>query len=184
MAGQDLYSFPLPMEAHPDANVLLRGSLRNKVTGQSFKGIVSVIDLDTGTEVAPKFLSKNGSFSFRLIDKRNYLLVIQGDDFTRIEELFYLSGSRHMDREVTARPISRKIEFKSVEFVRGASDVTVEMHADLQKVVQFLQTHDVYQLKVSGYTDKTGNQAFNQQLSEHRAQNIRDYLIERGGYCG
>jgi hypothetical protein len=60
------------------------------------KGIVSVIDLDEGVEVAPKFIRDDGTFDFSLINKRNYLLIIQGDDFFRIEEIFFMDG-RHGD---------------------------------------------------------------------------------------
>ncbi|MFT7020031.1 MAG: tetratricopeptide (TPR) repeat protein, partial [Cyclobacteriaceae bacterium] len=73
----DLYSFPLPMEAQPMANTRVTGALTDSITGEPFTGIVSIIDLDQGIEVAPKYLNPDGSFEFDLIDQRNYLLVIQ-----------------------------------------------------------------------------------------------------------
>ena len=97
-ANFDLHSFPVPMEAQPEAVVTLKGTLRNSQTGKPFKGIVSIIDLDHGVEVAPKFLRPDGSFDFQLINKRNYLLIIQGDDFFRIEEIF-LSGWRYGNQQ-------------------------------------------------------------------------------------
>ena len=81
MTNLDLYSFPLPMEAQPGANTKVIGSLVNEDTGEPFKGIVSIIDLDNGIEVAPKFLRPDGSFEFDLINKKNYLLIIQGEEF-------------------------------------------------------------------------------------------------------
>lgn len=179
LQGQDLYSFPLPMEAHPSAQVLLRGSLRDKNTGAAFKGIVSIIDLDKGIEIAPKFLSKEGTFEFKLIDNRNYLLVIQGDDFFRIEELFYLSGPKEINKAI--QPVSRKIEFKSIEFPTAQADLSDEMKTDLDKVVQFMQDHEAYLLDISGHTDGTGNAEFNLRLSKKRAQNIRAYIVQEGG---
>ena len=74
----DLYSFPVPMEAHPEAVVKLKGTLKDP-GGKPMKGIVSIIDLEEGIEVAPKFLRPDGSFDFSLINKRKYLLIIQGD---------------------------------------------------------------------------------------------------------
>ncbi|MEP2508866.1 MAG: OmpA family protein, partial [Reichenbachiella sp.] len=73
----DLYSFPLPMEAQPEALTTIAGSLTDSLTGKPFTGIVSVIDLDEGTAVAPKYLRPDGSFEFDLINHRNYLLIIQ-----------------------------------------------------------------------------------------------------------
>ena len=98
----------------------------NSDTKKPFKGIVSVIDLDKGVEVAPKFLREDGSFDFNLINKRNYLLIIQGDDFFRIEELFFMDGDTEMNRE--AEPIESKIAFKSLEFENGKADILPAMH--------------------------------------------------------
>src|SRR5690606_32933500 len=64
----DLYSFPLPMEAQPLANTKLKGSLKDSITGETFKGIVSVIDLSNGIEVAPKYMRDDGTYEFDLID--------------------------------------------------------------------------------------------------------------------
>ena len=179
MRGQDIYSFPLPMEAHPDARTLLRGSVQDSKTGRPIKGIVSIIDLDKGIEISPKYLSQGGTFSFKLIDNRNYLLVIQGDDFFRIEELFYLSGPREIHKEVA--PVSRKIEFKSIEFETAKADITDKMKRDLDKVVKFMSNHKEYHLNVSGHTDGAGSSELNVKLSQQRAENIRNYIVEEGG---
>jgi hypothetical protein len=98
-ANLDLHSFPVPMEAQPEAITQLKGSLKDKHTGNPMKGIVSIIDLDHGVEVAPVFLRPDGSFDFSLINKRNYLLIIQGDDYFRIEEIFYLDGDMEINKE-------------------------------------------------------------------------------------
>src|SRR5690606_17887971 len=95
----DIYSFPVPMGAQPEAVAKLKGSLVNARTKEPMRGIVTVIDLDKGVEVEPKFLRPDGSFDFRLINKRNYLLIIQADDFFRIEELFFMDGDVEMYRE-------------------------------------------------------------------------------------
>ena len=176
MSGQDLYSFPLPMEAQPEALVLLRGSLNDKRTGKPLKGVVSIIDLDKGIEVAPKFLADDGTFSFNLIDNRNYLLVIQGENFVRIEDLFYLSGPQEISRQ--AMSISRKIQFKSIEFLTGEAELVEKMYIDLRKVISFLKGHTNYFLKISGHTDATGDQTLNQQLSMKRAKNIQNHIVK------
>ncbi|MEM9983726.1 MAG: hypothetical protein AAF804_01395 [Bacteroidota bacterium] len=44
----DLFSFPMPMEARADANALLKGILRDSVTGYPLVGRVIVVDLEKG----------------------------------------------------------------------------------------------------------------------------------------
>lgn len=172
----DLYSFPVPMGAQPEANIALRGSLRSSQTGEPLKGIVSIIDLDEGVEVAPKYLRDDGTFNFELINKRNYLLIIQGDDFFRIEELFFLDGEMRIDRE--ADPIESKIAFESLEFENGKADILESMHRDLDKIANFLIDHPALGLRISGHTDSAGKEEANLKLSQDRADAIKRYLVE------
>jgi outer membrane protein OmpA-like peptidoglycan-associated protein len=173
---QDLYSFPLPMEAQPLATTKITGSLKDSISGQPFKGIVSIIDLDEGVEVAPKYLKDDGSFEFNLIDQRNYLLIIQGDDFFRIEDAFFLDGKRSLTKLTV--PLASRVKFESIEFNNGKSKLKEEMYADLNKVVNFLYDNPKFKLKISGHTDSYGEASFNLKLSKERARIIRDYMVD------
>lgn len=170
----DLFSFPVPMEAQPTAVASLKGSLKNP-DGKPVKGIVSIIDLDEGIEVAPKYLREDGTFDFELINKRNYLLIIQGEDFFRIEELFYMDGDKQMDR--VAEPIEARLAFKSLEFENGKANILPAMHGDLNKLGSFLLDHPELVLEISGHTDSAGKEEANRKLSQDRADAIREYLI-------
>jgi len=170
----DLFSFPVPMEAKPEAVAQLHGSLKDQ-EGQPMKGIVSIIDLDEGVEVAPKYLREDGSFDFSLINKRKYLLIIQGDEFFRIEELFYMDGELEINR--VAEPIESKIAFSSLEFENGKANILPEMHADLDKLGNFLIDHPELHLTISGHTDSAGKEESNLRLSQARADAIKSYLV-------
>lgn len=176
---QDIYSFPLPMEAQPLATTRVSGSLTDSLTGRPFKGIVSIIDLDEGVEVAPRYLKPDGSFEFNLIDKRNYLLVIQGDDFFRIEDAFFLNGE--IDLKKVTEPLASRVKFESIEFDLGQSKIKQEMYADLNKIVNFLYDNPSFKIKISGHTDSFGSADLNLKLSKERAKSIRDYLVDFGG---
>lgn len=171
----DLFSFVVPMEAQPEAIAQLKGTLKNN-KGEPMKGIVSVIDLDEGVEVAPKFLREDGSFDFSLINKRNYLLIIQGDEFFRIEEIFFMNGDLEINK--IAEPIESKIAFQSLEFENGKADILPEMHVDLDKLANFLIDHPQLNLKISGHTDSAGKEESNLKLSQARADAIKKYLVD------
>lgn len=176
---QDIYSFPLPMEAQPLAVTLVTGSLTDSLTGRPFKGIVSIIDLDEGVEVAPRYLRSDGSFEFNLIDKRNYLLIIQGDDFFRIEDAFFLNGDT--DLKKVTEPLASRVKFESIEFDNGKSELKQEMYSDLNKIVNFLYDNPSFKIKISGHTDSFGSADLNLRLSKERAKSIRNYLVDFGG---
>jgi outer membrane protein OmpA-like peptidoglycan-associated protein len=169
----DLHSFPVPMEAQPNAITTLKGTLMTP-EGKPEKGIVSVIDLDQGVEVAPKFIREDGTFDFNLINKRNYLLIIQGDEFFRIEEVFFMEGDREINK--VAEPIESKLAFQSLEFENGKANILPAMHDDLDKLANFLIDHPRFKLKISGHTDSDGKEEFNLRLSQERADAIKKYL--------
>ena len=169
----DLYSFLVPMEAQPEAIVAVKGTLKDKA-GKPMKGIVSIIDLDKGVEVAPKFIREDGSFDFSLINKRNYLLIIQGDEFFRIEEIFFLDGDMEINK--IAEPIESSIAFQSLEFENGKANILQAMHGDLNKLGNFLIDHPDLKLTISGHTDSDGKEEANLRLSQARADAIKYYL--------
>lgn len=179
LTNLDLYSFPLPMEAQPLATTKLKGSLKDSITGETFKGIVSVIDLSSGIEVAPKNMRPDGTYEFDLIDDNDYLLVIQGEDFFRVEEKFHLDGDTSIDLETPSIKYN-KFKFQTLEFEQGKWNILPEMEADLDKVVSFLVDHPTFKLKISGHTDSQGDPQSNKVLSQKRAESIRKYLIEKG----
>lgn len=175
----DLYSFPLPMEAQPLATTRVYGSLLDANTGDPFeRGIVSIIDIENGIEVAPQYLSREGKFDFRLINSKQYLIIIQGDEFFRVEELFFLDGD--MELNMMTESISSRLKFESIEFDNGSSELKTSMYQDLDKLADFLLDNPDFKLKISGHTDSDGGFDFNMDLSKERATSIADYIIYFG----
>jgi outer membrane protein OmpA-like peptidoglycan-associated protein len=174
----DLHSFPLPMGAQPQANTKFTGQVLDTATGLPLKGIASIIDLDQGIAIAPQFLRPDGSFEFDLINNGTYLLVIQGEDFFRIEEIFKLDGDT--ERLFSTMPISSKLKFESIEFLPGDSTILPAMEDDIYKVIEFLLDHPDFKLTISGHTDSSGDPDDNHRLSQARAEAIRTYIIDNG----
>ena len=174
----DLFSFPLPMEAQPLSTSMFSGSLRDSA-GNPMKGIVSVIDLDNGIEVFPKNIREDGTFDFNLIKDNNYLLIIQGDEFFRIEKMFFMKGDTTINTTATSFK-KQKIRFTMIEFEDNSALILPAMQNDLNKVLNFLVDHPEFRLRISGHTDRHGNSAANMKLSQDRANSIRTYLTKSG----
>lgn len=178
MENLNLYSFPLPMEAQPMAYTNFSGVLVDS-NGTPLKGMVSVIDLTSGIEVAPKFIKQDGSFNFNLIEDNDYLLVIQGEDFFRIEQAFRLNEDTSFT--VQAEKIDKvRIKFESIEFGSNSSKILPEMKADLTKLVDFMLDNPDRKLKIGGHTDSKGNPKHNQELSQDRADAIKKFIVDNG----
>lgn len=178
MKNLDLYSFPLPMEGQPLATTRFTGKIKTLTGKIPQNAVVSIIDLDEGVEVAPKFAREDGTFEFDLINNRNYLLIVQGDDIFRLEKLFFLDGD--MEYTGIVERVASTIEFASLEFKNGSAEILPEMHTDLQKVIDFLIDHPTFNLNISGHTDSSGNALLNLKLSQQRADAIKRYISNTG----
>jgi len=54
------------------------------------------------------------------------------------------------------------------------------MYSDLDKIAEFLIENPEFKLKISGHTDSDGREAFNLDLSQQRADAIKEYIIYFG----
>lgn len=69
---------------------------------------------------------------------------------------------------------------EGVQFRSGSDDLIGESAAKLDKVVEVMKSHDDFRLRISGYTDNTGNADANLALSQKRAHAAEQYIIDHG----
>jgi outer membrane protein OmpA-like peptidoglycan-associated protein len=72
------------------------------------------------------------------------------------------------------------LDAKSVRFDFDKSEIKPEYRDTLNRVAGILMTLKGYTINVYGYTDDVGSQAYNLQLSQHRAEAVRDFLVRAG----
>lgn len=178
----DIWSFPMPMEARPDAIAKLRGVLVDSVSGYTLQGTVMIIDLDNGVEVAPKKINEFGYFEFDLVNENRYRLYVLGDDFLTIKQDFVMKNDTSF--EVLTQSISqdKPIVFESMEFGSNSTKLKSTIRPNLDYIVRFLETYPMFDLVVEGHTDSDGRDESNMRLSRERAESIRDYITNRGGF--
>ncbi|MBZ9566884.1 OmpA family protein [Modicisalibacter tunisiensis] len=68
----------------------------------------------------------------------------------------------------------------SVTFGFDSSELTGQARQALNDVSAVLREYPETRITVAGYTDSTGSKAYNQRLSERRAQAVGDYLMQGG----
>lgn len=68
----------------------------------------------------------------------------------------------------------------SVMFAFDSAELTSSAHSQLQALMSKLNAPSVASVKVIGFTDSQGTDAYNQTLSERRASSVAEYLISQG----
>jgi len=67
-----------------------------------------------------------------------------------------------------------------LKFEFDKADLRTEDKELLSRIAGILMTSHDYTISVNGHTDDVGSAAYNQKLSERRAQAVRDYLVKAG----
>ena len=69
-----------------------------------------------------------------------------------------------------------------MSFEKNSSELTAQAKANADVFAQFLQTDRAkpYRYEIAGHTDRKGSSRYNQNLSQARAQAVRDYLVSHG----
>jgi outer membrane protein OmpA-like peptidoglycan-associated protein len=80
----------------------------------------------------------------------------------------------------TAMGLVMTLDSKSVRFDFDKADVKPEYRDMLNRIAGILMTIKGYRIAVYGYTDDIGTQTYNLQLSQRRAEAVRDFLVQAG----
>ena len=80
----------------------------------------------------------------------------------------------------TAMGLVMTLDSKSVRFDFDKADVKPEYRDVLNRIAGILMTLNGYTIAVYGYTDDIGTQTYNLQLSQRRAEAVRDFLVQAG----
>lgn len=72
------------------------------------------------------------------------------------------------------------VNMSDVLFDTGSYTLKPGAREKLAKISGILLAHPGLNLQIEGYTDSVGSDEFNQQLSERRADSVRDFLAEQG----
>lgn len=178
----DLYSFPMPMEARPDAIAKLKGVLIDSVSGYPLTGMIMVIDMEKGVEVAPKKINEKGYFEFLLKNNNKYRIYVLGDNFLTIKHDIVLTGDTTFDIITKSLEQGKPIVFEKLEFGSNSDKLRSNIRPQLDYIVKFLERYPMYKLSVEGHTDSDGQAEYNLSLSERRAEKIANYIIVSGSF--
>lgn len=84
--------------------------------------------------------------------------------------------------DLQAKPTDRGmvLTLGDVLFDTGKAQLKPGAMDTIDKLASFMREHEAYQLLVEGHTDSVGSEDYNLQLSERRAEAVRNALVARG----
>ena len=188
--NMDIYSFDLPVSARPEVVLSVKGVVKDIVSGQFLKANIKILDLKSG-EVYKTLGSDdlNGSFLVTLPAGKNYAYQANLDGYLPFSETFSLKNSSEgavVELEALMTKIEKGQEFvlKNIFFDSGEAILKEESLAELNVLVDYLESNEELFLEIGGHTDSDGTEEQNLALSKQRAKAVYFYLLAEGVKAG
>ncbi|HQG67670.1 MAG TPA: OmpA family protein [Paludibacteraceae bacterium] len=91
-----------------------------------------------------------------------------------------LTDSKTFNVNFKLSSISKPVKIENIFYEFGKWDLTPASEKSLQELVKLLKDNPNITIELSSHTDYIGDNAFNKNLSEKRAQSVVNYLIKAG----
>ena len=126
---------------------------------------------------------RDGSYKIKLKRDVKYVMLATARGHLNAKEqwnTFDLKDSKTYTMNFTLNPISRPVKMENIFYEFGKWDVTKASEEELERLVKLLNDNPNITIELSAHTDLVGNEQFNLELSQKRAQSCCDYLIRHG----
>ena len=108
------------------------------------------------------------------------LLALAETERLAQEELEMEATRLEEERQEDVANLSTTIDdIQKIEIVTGSTDLTDTTKASLEAVISFLKKYPESTISVNSYTDAKGSESINLELSQTRADNIKDYIVSQ-----
>jgi len=182
-----LYKIQLPSSVVTSykGNVL-KGNVVDVKTSKALKARIELFDIQHNKSVSVvESDSVSGEYLMVLPGGAEYALYV-----SRASYLFQSLHFNYLQADET-KPVIKNISLFPVEkdamvilnnlfFDLDQFELKQQSLTELNEIVKFLQMNKVVKIEISGHTDNTGSESYNQQLSLKRAASVAEYLKKQG----
>lgn len=166
--------------------VYVKGRVLNKKTLEPIQADVVFENMEDGS-IFNKVKTKGPNAEYELIlplggrfgffaDAENYLA--ENQQLSTVNKT--LNEVIERDLYVVPLEIGQSIRLNNIFFDFAKATLTAESSHELDRILPYFKKFPNLKIEISGHTDAVGSDAANQQLSEARANSVREYLIRKG----
>jgi outer membrane protein OmpA-like peptidoglycan-associated protein len=166
-----------------DGKVALTGSVRDAKSGKSIDANMTVVDLTTNQVVATDRTDNDGNYSVKVKAPGSYSVTADADGYLFGTAFFQVDAEgrilkNHADIQLSEASTGRTRLLVFFDF--NKADLQQNSFPELDRAVRLMKAVPSMQVEIAGYTDSVGTDAYNKDLSQRRANSVRDYLVKNG----
>ena len=175
--NDDLYSFELP-----PLRFSVTGLVKDEKTGAAIPGSLVQLIASDGSNLQTE-TADGGDFRFAMKANVDYIFLASKRGFLNGKEKETTKGqekSREFMVTILLSAIDKPIELPNILYDFGKWDLRPESMVSLDKLVETLLDNPNVTIELMSHTDSRDTEAYNQDLSQKRAQVVVQYLIDKG----
>ena len=189
--ADNIYVFDIPVQEGSPLKIekssdVVGGTVYDAKTKEKIGTKIDLVDLKT-QEVVYSVSSddENGRYSMVLtqgaeyalyVDKKGYLFKSLTFDYKEKSE------SQTIELDIYLDPIEKgtKVTLNNIFFASNSADLEEKSQSELNKLINFMAENNETRIEIGAHTDSQGSDAYNQDLSDKRAQAVVTYLKSKG----
>ena len=126
---------------------------------------------------------RDGTYKIKLNKEVKYVMLATARGYLNAKEQWDTKGlkdSKTYTLDFALSPISRPVKMENIFYEFGRWELTQASEKEMEGLIKLLNDNPNITIELSAHTDMKGNEEFNQELSQKRAQACCDYLIKKG----
>lgn len=172
-------------EAEGQQEILVKGRIINSATGEPI-GAKVLTGIDGGGLQRTYYLSSDGHFRIRVPKGQHVRLIAEKEGFIgQVQPVFfeketYYFKDHEVDLFVDPLVVETKISLRPIFFERSKAIILPISYQELDHLAAILLERPHISIRVEGHTDNIGEIRSLIELSEQRAEAVRDFLVKKG----
>lgn len=183
----DIYEFDLYKEAQPNKVVLVKGNLDfDKENAADIK--IQLQNVDSKKIQDINVDENTGKYAFIISEtESDYLLSAKQEG--AVYDLKYIAAKhlidegsvelKNVDMKLEAIEVGHSYQINDIYFATNSSELTEQSKNIIEILIDFMNDNPSIAIEIQGHTDNIGQRKDNMILSNERAKEVYNYIIER-----
>ena len=184
--GYDIFSFDLYQQARPKEVIFIKGKVN--MEGEDAKLEIPIVELKNlkDNSIQKVNIDKaTGKFVVVAQNDANYSINVKKEGFvndTKLIKKLEVKQSPFVNLDFTIEPIAvgRTYKLKNINFQLNSFQLADTIKSQLDGLIVFLSDNPKVKISINGHTDNINDDKSNLLLSESRAKEVYNFLIEKG----
>ena len=180
--NEDIFRIKVSEAAKPNPVALITGKVFNLKSSTFIEARITYSDLETNEEIGIASSNpENGAYTISLPAGHKYSFHAQKEGYYPVSENIDLTGLDDYaeitkDLFLSQMEVGDTVRLNNIFFEYDKSELLETSVYELERLFSIMNENPQIVIQIAGHTDNMGTDAYNQKLSEARAQAVYNYL--------